>query len=378
MARDIGKRLRSLEARRKGTDRIKDLTTDSAIEVLAKSTIAEAYQKRAPTKEHTQYALGSMQAVDADYTRISLEEAGRVGAQLESGLEKKSIRVQLRLQGSVPCDIHIRGVSDVDLLVLDDRYFHYDPKGQNAVNGYYSNPVSYNTLDALIKLRSECENILTSAYPKAKVKVSGPKAINLSEGSLRRPVDVVPANWFNTADYQQTNNEVDRGVHILNKDVPERILNMPFRHIFLISHRDQLSLGGLKKAIRLCKNVKSDASEEGAKINLSSFDIASALWHSDLVALTVGVASELAVLAEATRFLDYLSRNNDYARTLSVPDGSRKIFDTDDKLEALLLLSLEMDDLSEKVAKEQLQLGFLPAPSQQHLFEVLRKAEIPS
>ena len=84
MARDIDRRLKSLDARRRGTDRLSMLSAESAQQVLAKSLFMESYAKRAATQRHTKYALGAMQAVDADYTRIGIEEATRVGKQLES------------------------------------------------------------------------------------------------------------------------------------------------------------------------------------------------------------------------------------------------------------------------------------------------------
>lgn len=376
MARDIQKRLKSLDARRRGTDR-GGMALDSAEQVLAKSAALESYQERGAEKEFTKYALGSMQAVDADYTRVGVEEATRVGKQLKAGLEKLGIGVEFRLQGSVPCDVHIRGASDVDLLVLEERYIHYDRTGPKAQRGEYRNPVSYNTLDALRSLREHSERILTDAYYAAKVDTTGAKAIHLSGGSLRRDVDVVPSNWFDTVDYQRTGFEADRGVDILDKHAPARVRNMPFRHIQRITDRDRECGGGLKKAIRLCKNVKADAIDEGTAIRLSSFDIASMLWHADVRALTVGVAYELAILGEATRFLDYLARNHAEAKKLYVPDGSRIVFDTDEKLEALTLLSLELDDLSLKVSREQAPLlgqGQIPL---QQINEALRNAYIP-
>ena len=376
MARDIQKRLKSLEARRRGTDR-GGMTFDAVDQVLAKSLVQESYQVRGANKEFTKYALGSMQAVGEDYTRVGIEEATRVGKQLETGLKKVGINVEFRLQGSVPCDIHIRCASDVDLLVLEGRYIHYDREGAKAQRGDYRNPVSYDTLEALANLRRHSEQILTDAYPAATVDTNGAKAIQLSGGSLRRDVDVVPSNWFDTADYQRTGHEVDRGVDILDKHASKRVRNLPFRHIQRITERDRECLGGLKKAIRLCKNVKADANEEGTRIDLSSFDIASMLWHADMRALTVGIANELAILAEATRFLDYLVRNPSEAKKLVVPDGTRTVFNTDEKLEALTSLSLELDDLSLKVAREQLRLlGEASIPLQQ-IGEALRKAYIP-
>ena len=83
------------------------------------------------------------------------------------------------------------------------------------------------------------------------------------------------------------------------------------------------------------------------------------------------------ILAEATRFLDYLARRKDYARTLSVPDGSRKIFDSEEKLEGLVLLSLEMDDLAEKVSREQKKLIESIPLLQEQVIDFLRKAYIP-
>ena len=214
-------------------------------------------------------------------------------------------------------------------------------------------------------------------YPAAKVDTSGGKAIKLSGGSLRRPVDVVPSHWHDTIDYQASWREADRGVRILDKSVPESVLNMPFRHIELISQRDVLARTGLKKAIRLLKNVKADAIEEGSKINLPSFDIAATMWHADLSALAAGAIFELAIVAEATRYLDHLARNFTVAKTLLVPDGSRAIFNTNEKLEGLVQLSLEMDDLALQIGREQDRLLQYTTPSQRQIDEVLRKAIVP-
>ena len=92
-------------------------------DAVAKSVEDESYQKRAPDAPYTQYALGAMQEVGPEYTRISIEEAERVGKQLKSGLTAMGLTVDFRLQGSVPANIHIRGVSDVDLLTIDDAFF---------------------------------------------------------------------------------------------------------------------------------------------------------------------------------------------------------------------------------------------------------------
>ena len=188
----------------------------------------------------------------------------------------------------------------------------------------------------------------------------------------------MPSHWHDTADYQLSQVEHDRGIKILNKAIPDTPLNMPFRHIKLLGDRDATTNAGLKKAIRLCKNVKSDAIEEGTEIALPSFDIAAVMYHSDVAALSAGVASELAILAETQRHLDALACNHERAKTLRVPDGSRFIFDTNTKLNALNRLSVEMDDLADEVAKEQSSLLMLYQKSWPMIRDTLRKSYLPA
>lgn len=352
MARDIDKRLNQLRTRRSGVDRLGMVTQDAAADVLRKSYLEEGWQQRAKEQPYTRYCLGAMQEVDQDYTRISLETAERVGKQLLDGLQSADFAVEFRLQGSVPLNVHIRGVSDVDLLTLDTSFLRYDTNGLMARSGsYYATDKT--SLSALQKLRAESEKILKLRYPAAHVDTRGGKAIAISGGSLPRPVDVVPSHWHDTAEYQASQLERDRGVYILDKKVPTTLSNKPFLHIHRINQQDTAANAGLKKAIRLCKNVKNDATEDGKTIVFPSFDIASTLYHCDLAGLRAGAYYELAILAETQRFLDELYHNPEKAKSLWVPDGSRRIFDTDQKYAGLRTLSMEMDDLAKEVAKEQ-------------------------
>lgn len=320
-----------------------------------------------------------MQEVGPDYTRVSRESAERVGKQLNAGLTAAGFNVDFRLQGSVALNTHIRGASDVDLLSLDTGFLTYYTAGSRSLAGYYTNPTTRTSLEVLTALRNQAEKILKSAYPAATVDTSGGKAINISGGSLARPVDVVPSHWIDTVAYQGSLQEHERGVNILNKKVPETIENLPFLHIQRINDRDWVTLGGLRKAIRLCKNVKSDAEDEGTAISLSSFDIAAIMYHADLQALSSSATYELAVLAETQRHLDWLYHNKAEAEKLVVPDGSRRILDSADKLAGLRTLSVELDDLLREVAKEQsdlLNLSTEPGLAQSR--DAIAKAFVPA
>ena len=58
----------------------------------------------------------------------------------------------------------------------------------------------------------------------------------------------------------------------------------------------------LKKSIRLCKTIKADLVEEGKVIYLSSFDLASIMYHSNLENLKKGRTNALAIVLETKRF----------------------------------------------------------------------------
>jgi hypothetical protein len=163
----------------------------------------------------------------------------------------------------------------------------------------------------------------------------------------------VPAHWHDTIDYQKTKQLADRGVTLWDRKLLRSIDNMPFRHIEKLALQDAMTLGGLKKAIRLAKSIKADAQDEGKVIDISSFDIASAVYYADSSALCVGYNFELAILAELQRHLDRLATSFEYARSLTTPDGTRKIFDSDAKLAGVRALSIEVDVLTEAVAREQ-------------------------
>lgn len=375
MPRDISSRLESLRNRRKGVDAVSTgrVTASFAEEVLRKSVIQESWQRRATSQPYTRYVLGAMQAVDPAYTQKSRDEAERVAKQLREGLP---ISVETRLQGSVPLDVHIRGVSDVDLLVLRTDFHTYATYGARARAGYYTSPTSLTSLSALSTLRRESEELLKRRYWGATVDCSGGKCIALSGGGFERPVDVVPSHWNDGIAYQTSQVEHDRGVTILNKKVPETLDNLPFTHIKRVHDRDTAYYGGLKKAIRLVKNVKNDAAAEAAASKLPSFDIAALMYHADETALKAGYVNELYILREAQRFCDWCYRNRVEAGKLVTPDGLRPVLNSDEKREGLLVISSELDDLAQQVAREQ---GlYISSPTWNDIYSTLGSARVPA
>lgn len=310
---------------------------DDSISILK----SELYESRGKS-DATRYTLGSMQEVDPDYTRISIEEGDRVKTHLESSL---TTNLTFRYQGSVPLNTHIRRGSDIDLLAIHDGFFVYDTAGCKATS--YSG--GFDGLTAMIQLRKDCEESLKSRYYAATVDTSGAKSIALSGGSFRRKIDVVPANWYDSQRYQEYGHEYFRDIQVLDKTVPKRITNSPFMFMHEINKKDQRTNGGAKKVIRMLKNIKNDSSYE---IELSTYDITSLVWHMPDESLIVSQFMELSLLANTQNYLNYLYHRDSYAKSLMTPDNSRLILNEPKKWNGLQCLSYEVDSLSKSVYDE--------------------------
>lgn len=340
---DYSQKLANMRARRQGSsitalNKSESYATDSVV-------FAEAYESRAKT-EAIKYALGAMQELEAKYTKISIEEGDRVREQLRVGLTNAGIPATFEYQGSVPLNIHIRFSSDIDLLVLHAGFVTVDGSGPQALT-YTLNGT--NVLGAMLHLRKKCEEILEAKFPAADVDKTGAKSIALTGGSLKRKVDVVPSHWHDTAAYQASHVKQDREVKVLDKKELSMIFNRPFLHMHRIEQKDLITNGGAKKLIRLLKTLKSDSTR---KIELSSYDIAALVWNMDNSMLNKPYYLELSLIAEIQSYLQFLIDTPSYAFTLEVPDQSRNVLDSFEKLQALKSLKVEIDTLANDIAHE--------------------------
>tara|TARA_R110002050_G_scaffold184688_1_gene318334 strand:+ start:914 stop:1984 length:1071 start_codon:yes stop_codon:yes gene_type:complete len=327
----------------------------------------EAYERRTD-REATKYCLGAMQEVDPKYTRISKDEAERVGSQLQIALQTKNIPIELELQGSVPLNVHIRGTSDVDLLALHRSFLTYDPNGSRRYSAAERTTKSY-----MQELRKESETILSQRYWSADVDTTGAKSIKLSGGSLARKIDVVPSYWHDTVDYQLYGLQEDRDVCIWDNVAQVPINNKPFKHMAMIDRKDREVNGGARKLIRFLKTVKRDMEKDDREVALSSYDIAALMWHCDGGLLQHTIVEELSLIANCDQYLEYLANNLNLARQLTTPDGSRTILEDEDKVLSLRELSSEVSELATDVAMEAQRISI---PTADWRRSVLKETQI--
>lgn len=338
MAISFSSKLSELRQRRLGTDR------DFAL-ILERASVKEAYESRAQSAA-SRYTLGAMAEVNPRYTEISVEECVRIANQLTKNLESESVYCDYRLQGSVPTNTHIRGVSDVDFLVIIRDQYWFDRDGPKA--NQYGN-YSGDLFQDLKNLRTRSEAILKAQFPAAHVDCNGAKSIKISGGSLKREVDVVPSAWFNSVDFQNYDMEKYRGVDILNKTVPETIRNYPFLHISNVNDKARESNDGMKMAVRLLKNIKNDSDRN---IKLSSYEISGLLWGCPPEWITFQKGFDLAILVGVEKFLSFLASDYELTKKYRTPDRTRFVIDDVSKFGHLVALSQEVTALLIEVFAE--------------------------
>lgn len=354
---DFESRLKSLKERRQGSreraifDSMESYSANQAIltgQDVRRREFFELLKESAGVK----YAIGAMAAVDDAATKISIREGNRVADSLTKSLGEVGESVTKRLQGSVALDIHIKGHSDVDMLIIVTNPVNIELP-QVMPNDYSPATDPRNLLQIIRDIREKSEKILPANFPKADVNCSNNKAICVSGGSLAREVDIVPAIWFDTIQYQRSFQEHDRGVKIYHKGDNELLVNFPFSHIKLINDRDAQYSGNLKSVIRLMKNMIADMPEYKKSVvkNLSSYDLAAIGYHMN-ENLHAPYYMKLSLIEKTRAHLAFLLAASEYRALLFVPDKSRKIFDNEKKVEALSILSKEMDDLAVSIFKE--------------------------
>lgn len=278
--------------------------------------------------EDLRYLLGAMDPLDESYTNTCLEEANRVSKHLEADTDTF-------LQGSVTTNTHIRYHSDIDIVTLSRVFSNAETPVPPLM------PAGFDQIAALRKQRITSRETIRSRFYAVTIDDTKPRALSLTGGSLKRKVDIVTANNFFTDSAKTHNLPVLNGIQLLDNAQGKQILNKPLLHQLFINHRGTETNDGAKRAMRLLKTLKVDASSE---IAISSYDICAIIWNMPKELLP---GNEGASLMNARNVENYLwkicDNNGAIAKTLRVPNGTRNIIDPEGtSVEAIKDLWLEL------------------------------------
>lgn len=303
---------------------------------------AERLQKSSSFTEREkaiEYALDSMKQLPKRSTEISYEEGERVKGHLKEELKQYGFSPDFRYQGSVTCNTHIKYHSDIDLLVIIDKFVTLENPARVI------NPYQGNVIDDLTDLRTSCIKILKENYTVADVEANS-KSIKISDGSLRRNIDVVPSNWYKSEMYYQLQDDDFKGVQIFDNKTKQRQANFPFWNITLVEEKDKKAYGKYRPLVRLAKTLKEDSDNE---IKISSYDIQGIFYHMSDLDFYTSIENPLELIKTGNRYLFTLLSNPTYFRDLYVPDKTRKISEKV-KIDDIWALQKEFAELESEIS----------------------------
>ncbi|QXV66320.1 nucleotidyltransferase domain-containing protein [Mucilaginibacter sp. 21P] len=302
-----------------------------------------------------EYVRYAMNGVEPAYTQRSKEAGERVKTHLKNGGISDA---DFQYQGSVLTDTHIKGYSDIDLLVISNKFYSWDSVGVRQIlnegysSGYQTTQLQKlryeteltnyagNALDDLRKLRLDSEVILKSKY--LDCDINKPKSIKIENKDLKREVDIVIANWYDDVLSIVNNKGAYRGIQVYNKyEHAKGKVDYPAISIERINERSALTAGRLKKMIRFLKNLKA---KSNLTIDLSSFDINAICYDIQVSRYQTATFYQLVPILYAQ--LKRLTDDINVAYTLKSVDGREYIFwGKSDKLQSLRNLMTEIDSI---------------------------------
>ena len=315
-----------------------------AIDRYQASPTYEVYNRLGSEGSAVRYAVGAMARVDPKYTEVTYQQGDRVQSQLKRAFDECGIGCDFEYQGSVTNDTHIKSHSDIDLLAITQRFTVLEHPQKPRVP-YDGNPAA-----DLKEIRTASSQGLRKAFPAAEVDDKGSKSVAISGGSLSRKIDVVPANWYDTNAFANSQAKRYRAIQVLDVKTGQFIKNAPFMHNYLLAQRDQQVAGGLRKVVRLMKSLRYDS----GNVSLSSYDLAAIGYVMPEHQLLTAPGEELALWSRLKSFLDLLAEDDDFRGDMLVPDESRHIFvDGHATLAGLNELRGEVSDLVEAVCSDR-------------------------
>jgi hypothetical protein len=330
MALDYTKRLLNLEARK--------FDPEQRMSLISKSLSSR------DIPENLKYLLESMQPIDANYNAKTEDAASRVKAHLQNGYNLHFNRA-FRTQGSVKTRTNIRVHSDLDLLTIIDRYHFIAPELPNYDPYTASNPD-----EDIAELRNQSVSILRGIYDE--VDATGEKSISIYNKSLKRKIDIVFCFWYNTANYESTEEEYYRGVYLYKFPAKQKELDFPFAHIANVNTKGNDTIDGSRRGIRLLKNLRADSEVEIKK--LKSFQLTSIVHAIGNINLQYVPGNEINIAKTISDEIGNLIRYPDYRKGIKSPNGTETPLAKDELVPEMKLIKADLDELIEDASKEVL------------------------
>lgn len=298
-----------------------------------------------------EYVKRAMQGVEARYTERTFE----AGDKIKEHLKRNNPNLDYKYQGSVMCNTHIKGYSDIDLVQITNTFYSHESKmkfneklssdfsltysqKQNLLNVINGTPFQGDVNGDLRKNRNEAESVLVGIYKN--VDTTKAKSIEVNPTNPDRIVDVVTASWYESVNSALNNDHELKGIQVYDKVKNIRLkVDFPFLKIRLLNEKDRTVNGRLKKMIRFLKTLKADSDYDLKGI--SSFDISSICYNISVLDYYDKPYYELVAVLylEFKRIID----DENYRNSIMSIDNTEPIFKgKDEKVKLLRLMYSEL------------------------------------
>jgi len=312
-----------------------------------------------------EYVKRAMQGVDAVYTSRTIE----AGDKIKEHLKRNDPSLDFEYQGSVMCNTHIKGYSDIDLIQITGSFYSHEnitkfdekykfdfsltlSQKQSLLNVINGRSYEGDANSDLRKIRINAENVLTNIYKY--VDITKAKSIEVNPTNPDRTVDVVTASWYKTAESEVNSSKELRGIQVYDKDKNMRLsVDYPFLKILLLDQKDKSVNGRLKKMIRFLKTLKADSDYDLKGI--SSFDLSSVCYNINTSLYKEKIYYELITVL----FLEFkkIIEDDNYRNSIMSIDKTEFIFaGKDEKVRLLKLIYSELSSVYSDVLPKTLSM----------------------
>lgn len=245
------------------------------------------------------YALEAMQEVDTAYAYKVYANTRRIHEHISKELMVRNIKAQVRYQGALRTETHIRLYGEVDMLfVMEENASHKD----------------------VFLLGQVLREIVTKQNHHTVDYSDGVRIRILTQKPVCR-INLIPCAWINNAQYTETRHEIYRGIVVYNFKDKTRKKHLPFLNMGRISSKDMVTEGGYKRVIRLLKSLSTDLS-----IALNSYELTSLIYHMPDEQLMADRYHELSILPHVSKYIGGLVTDKQAFELLLSPSDKELVF----------------------------------------------------
>ena len=277
--------------------------------------------------EAIRYAMESMQEVDPGYAYKVYANTRKIEGPIKRELEKKYGRIDVRYQGALRTETHIRLYGEVDMLfILNEKA----------------------TSKEVFSLGQDIrEKLGTDNYQS--VDFSSGAQIKVITEKPACKINIIPCSWINNPKYMEKKNEIYRGIASYNFKQKTKKKTLPFLNMARMNMKNRDTNGGYKKVVRLLRSLATDES-----VSLSAFELACLVYGMDDRQLEFEKNKELAMLPWVSSYISDLVKDGPRFETLLSPSEKELIFGS-------------RQDKKDGVTKLNNALSMLNAELKQHL-----------